>query len=265
MKKYSLLLFIGAITAYSPLLAQQADTTVAMDSAIIEEIPNRSGAAGETSEFEGLDEKSDDPNDPFVKLRKQRQERERIDSSLEDVIAYPLNLESPTLGSFQVLDSIADHNRFIFTGEDHRVEKLNTTLEMKMMQYLSTRGYRYYIMEAGWVSAWMVNRYIVDGDSAAEQILSTYYSRNFFNMFKGMKETNDSLKEGEKIRAVGLDIERDAPLALRSLLLMLPDQQAPDSLEMFVESLKILSNIHIQQAMEYAKNASDDDELFDFG
>jgi len=120
-------------------------------------------------------------------------------------------------------------------------------------------------MEAGWVSAYMVNRYILSGDSAAEQILSTYYSHNFFEMFKGLKLTNDSLAPDKKITAVGLDIERDAPLALRTLLLMLPDKQAPDSLEMFVESLKILSAIHIEQALEYAKNADKSDELYDFG
>jgi len=198
-------------------------------------------------------------------LREERLKREILEGNLEEAIAYPLNLETENLSSFQVLDSIADHNRFIFTGEDHRVEKFNTTLETKMMQYLNTKGYQYYLMEAGWVSAYMVNRYILSGDSAAEQILSTYYSHNFFEMFKGLKLTNDSLAPDKKITAVGLDIERDAPLALRTLLLMLPDKQAPDSLEMFVESLKILSAIHIEQALEYAKNADKSDELYDFG
>lgn len=192
-------------------------------------------------------------------------EEERIREALDDLISYPLNLETDNLSSFQVLDSIADHNRFIFTGEDHRVEKFNTVLEMKMMQYLNTKGYQYYLMEAGWISAWMVNRYILDGDSAAEQILSTYYSANFFELFKGLKTTNDALSPEKKIRAVGLDIERDAPLALRSLLLMLPEKQAPDSLEMFVESLKILSAIHIEQAKAFSENQDNSGDMYDFG
>lgn len=190
---------------------------------------------------------------------------EAKEAMMEDAVSYPLNLETEDLATFQILDSIADQNRFIFTGEDHRVEKFNTVLEMKMMQYLNTKGYNYYLMEAGWVSAWMVNKYILEGDSAAEQILSTYYSKNFFALFRGLKETNDKLPIGRKIQAVGLDIERDAPLALRSLLMMLPNKQAPDSLEMFVESLKILSGIHIEQAKEYSENQDNSEDMFDFG
>lgn len=273
MKKFPLTLLVACAFALNNADAQVADSTIQVDTMAIDTPPpppppSRGSASGESSEGgaqqteyeEGLE-----TNDPFALLRKEREERERIESNLEDIVAYPLNLETDNLNSFQVLDSIADNNRFIFTGEDHRVEKFNTTLEMKMMQYLSGRGYRYYIMEAGWTSAWMVNRYIIDGDSLAEQILSTYYSKNFFAMFTGMKEINDTIKSGQKITAVGLDIERDAPLALRTLLYLLPEKEAPDSLEMFVESLKILSNIHIQQAMEYAKNADNSEGMFDFG
>jgi|GEM_PF-2313360 len=274
MKKIFLALCIGALSASSSLYAQEADTIIV--DTVVTEIINPGDPAAPLSPEEDLG-KSRDPGSEDMEaeeaedtpalhaLREARLKREKIEKSLEDFISYPLNMETENLSSFQVLDSIADHNRFIFTGEDHRVEKFNTTLEMKMMQYLNTRGYNYYLMEAGWVSAWMVNRYILTGDSAAEQILSTYYSYNFFEMFKGLKMANDSLAPDKKITAVGLDIERDAPLALRSLLLMLPEKPAPDSLEMFVESLKILSAIHIEKAKEYAKNADNSDEIYDFG
>lgn len=273
MKKLFLALGIGAFSALSTLNAQVVDTT-GLDTTIIE-APGMSSPAAPAGGDDGTasprgvaqenEEVENDESPALKRLREERMKREKIEEKLDDIVAYPLNLETDNLSSFQVLDSIAEYNRFIFTGEDHRVEKFNTTLEMKLMQYLNTKGYKYYLMEAGWVSAWMVNRYILEGDSASEQILSTYYSYNFFQMFKGLKETNDSLPPGKKITAVGLDIERDAPLALRSLLLMLPDEPAPDSLEMFVESLKILSAIHIEQAKEYAENADNDDELFDFG
>lgn len=271
MKKLFLALCIGALSASSSLFAQVTDTVTVDTSQIIMPAPGApvmedtpvQKSRGVAVEEEEAEENGD--NGPLNKLREERLKREKIEEKLDDAIAYPLNLESDNFSSFQALDSIADNNRFIFTGEDHRVEKFNTTLETKMMQYLNTKGYKYYLMEAGWVSAWMVNRYILTGDSAAEQILSTYYSHNFFEMFKGLKTTNDSLAPDKKITAVGLDIERDAPLALRTLLLMLPDKEAPDSLEMFVESLKILSAIHIEQAKAYAENADKSDELYDFG
>ncbi len=274
MKKLFLALCIGALSTTSSLIAQVADSTVVDTSSkvapsrgapMVPDLPKEAEqpSRGIPIEQEAKEEKEESGS--LKLLREERLKREILEGNLEEAIAYPLNLETENLSSFQVLDSIADHNRFIFTGEDHRVEKFNTTLETKMMQYLNTKGYQYYLMEAGWVSAYMVNRYILSGDSAAEQILSTYYSHNFFEMFKGLKLTNDSLAPDKKITAVGLDIERDAPLALRTLLLMLPDKQAPDSLEMFVESLKILSAIHIEQALEYAKNADKSDELYDFG
>lgn len=260
MKKLSFLLPLLLFFFSTATFAQVTDSSDVDTTAPVDTVPSYpdydDGGSGE--------EHVEEP-DAIRRLRLMREEKERINEQLEDIVSYPLNLETDNLSSFQVLDSIADHNRFIFTGEDHRVEKFNTVLEMKMMQYLNTKGYQYYLMEAGWVSAWMVNRYIVDGDSAAEQILSTYYSANFFELFKGLKQTNDTLAPGKKITAVGLDIERDAPLALRSLLLMLPDKQAPDSLEMFVESLKILSAIHIEQAREYSENQDNGGDMYDFG
>ncbi|MHB1279226.1 MAG: erythromycin esterase family protein [Bacteroidia bacterium] len=261
MKKLSIWVPVVLFFISGSASAQVADSG-RVDTMVVDTIPPDAPGSGET-ELDQVEE--EDEPDAIRRLRLMREEKERINEELEDVISYPLNLETDNLASFQVLDSIADHNRFIFTGEDHRVEKFNTVLEMKMMQYLNTKGYQYYLMEAGWVSAWMVNRYIVDGDSAAEQILSTYYSANFFDMFRGLKETNDSLAPDKKITAVGLDLERDAPLALRGLLLMLPDKQAPDSLEMFIESLKILSAIHIEQAKEYSENQDNSGDIYDFG
>ncbi|MBI1223422.1 MAG: hypothetical protein GC180_12530 [Bacteroidetes bacterium] len=268
MKFIPLTLALGGLFLFSHLQAQVADSTMLVDTLSNQKAPNEPHSRGNIvgSVQESKEEEENVQNAESLRLlRKKREERERIEKGLDELVAYPLNLQSDNVNSFQVLDSIADNNRFIFTGEDHRVEKFNTTLEMKMMQYLNTRGYNYYLMEAGWVTAWMLNRYIVDGDSAAEQILSTYYSKNFFNMFRGFHQNNDTLEDDHKIRAVGLDIERDAPLALRTLLYLLPEKQAPDSLEMFVESLKILSNIHIEQAKEYAENAQDDGDMFDFG
>ncbi|HCS20944.1 MAG TPA: hypothetical protein DIW47_10370 [Bacteroidetes bacterium] len=268
MKKLSFLvpviLFFVSTSAFAQVSDSSGVDTMLVDSMPPEPspVPDYDSGSGET-ELDQVEEENEP--EAFRRLRLMREEKERINEELEDVISYPLNLETDNLASFQVLDSIAENSRFIFTGEDHRVEKFNTVLEMKMMQYLNTKGYQYYLMEAGWVTAWMVNRYIIDGDSAAEQILSTYYSGNFFALFQGLKETNDSLAPDKKIRAVGLDIERDAPLALRSLMLMLPDKQAPDSLEMFVESLKILAAIHIEQAKEYSENQDNEGDMFDFG
>lgn len=271
MKK--IFLFLLLVLVAGSVSAQVADST-ATDTVVMDTAAAPGSAAGteparekpgDGSTEETNVEEGDEGNEALRRLRAMREEKEMLTEKLEDAVAYPLNLETENLSSFQVLDSIAENNRFIFTGEDHRVEKLNTVLETKMMKYLNTKGYNYYLMEAGWASAWMVNRYILTGDSAAEQILSTYYSRNFFNMFKGLKEHNDTLPEERKIHAVGLDIERDAPLALRTLMLMLPDKQAPDSLEMFVESLKILASIHVQQAIDFRENDSDDGDMFDFG
>jgi len=219
MKKLFLALCIGALSTTSSLIAQVADSTVVDTSSkvapsrgapMVPDLPKEAEqpSRGIPIEQEAKEEKEESGS--LKLLREERLKREILEGNLEEAIAYPLNLETENLSSFQVLDSIADHNRFIFTGEDHRVEKFNTTLETKMMQYLNTKGYQYYLMEAGWVSAYMVNRYILSGDSAAEQILSTYYSHNFFEMFKGLKLTNDSLAPDKKITAVGLDIERDA-------------------------------------------------------
>jgi hypothetical protein len=182
----------------------------------------------------------------------------------EDIPGYPLNLREDDLSSFEVLDSIADHSRFIFTGEDHRVEKLNTTLELKMMKYLNSRGYRYYLMEAGFASQWLLNRYAVDKDSAAGEVLKNYYSPHFFNMFAGIRKLNDSLPQEQKIHAVALDIERDVPLALRMLWMLLPQQEVSDSMEMFVESLKMFAAIQEARAKDEKENFTGGKDLFDF-
>jgi len=173
-------------------------------------------------------------------------------------------LDMDDLRSFAVLEKAAEQNRFIFTGEDHRVETLNTVLETKMMRYLNSRGYNYYFIEAGKATESLVNAFIVKGDTAAERMLRNYFNPNFFRMFSWLKESNEDRPKEKRVHAVGLDIERNVPLALRLLKSMLPEAQTPDSLEMFVESLQILTAIHEAKAGAADKDAPETDEMFDF-
>lgn len=189
-----------------------------------------------------------------------------IDEGDKDINGYPLGLgREEGVESFEILDSIATHNRFIFTGEDHRVEGLNTRLEARMMQYLHSKGYDYYLLEAGYATSWMVNQVIQKNNDTLRESLKNYFSPNFYQLFTELEKLNLGKDSRKPIEAVGLDIERNIPIALKMLRYLLPEKSTPDSLEMFTESLRILSSIHEAQGKDNYEAYDEYQDIFEFG
>jgi hypothetical protein len=186
-------------------------------------------------------------------------QEDSLAKNLEDIMGYVLDVEdNEDYSTFQVLDSFVKNKHLVITGEDHRFEKFNTKLELKLAKYLQSQGYRYYLMEAGFASTWMLNRLLM-GDTLIGNAQHNFYTKRFSKLFNGLKDHNATLDSANKIVAVGIDIERNVPLALKMLVSLLPQKPAGDSLGLFIESLKVITAIEEEKIRKARDMERDDD------
>lgn len=139
--------------------------------------------------------------------------------------------------------------RVYFTGENHTFTESNSLLQLKMFKYLhQNAGVNTLFMEFGFSRGYYVNKYIQTGDTAMLNVLRGYSFLEFADMYKGLMEYNKTLPEGEKIKVVGIDVERHFPLAVKTMSVSLPDEAPPAEIMLQVESLKGLARFFDSQA-----------------
>ncbi|TNE79471.1 MAG: hypothetical protein EP332_10990 [Bacteroidetes bacterium] len=168
---------------------------------------------------------------------------------------------------YEVLAKAIGDKRYVFTGEDHRPLSFNTLLEGKMMHYLrKEKGFEYYFVEAGFASTWLLNKYMLEGDSIAESAIKRLFSPEYYELFTNFRTTNLANDSLPKIQAYGLDIERDITLAMLVLVNLVPENKAiPDSMAMFIESARIFAGTREGQYDQFNAFRSDErDDPFDF-
>jgi hypothetical protein len=151
--------------------------------------------------------------------------------------------------ALDILDSSLVKNQVFFIGEDHRYRKSNSELLLKLFAYLNQKiGLRDILIEQGISSAFLINKYIVDGDEEAKKTLENYVFPTYFDLFTSLKHFNDTiLLDSLKVRVHGIDIERSLQNGFKVLGKLLPKTTAPADIAVSIETISGMAGYYDYQ------------------
>ena len=163
-------------------------------------------------------------------------------NKVPNTIRDTLHLNSDTFAGLELLAPFVHNFDVFITGENHTYLRSNAQLWSKMIKYLNkTAGLQSVMIEYGYSSGWLINKYIQTGDTALYNVLKSYSFKELAYAYKEMMEYNKTLPEGKKLYFTGIDLERGIYSAAKVLGLLLPqNKEIPDSIELHIESLQSL-------------------------
>lgn len=151
--------------------------------------------------------------------------------------------------AFDLLDHSLDGKKYFFSGENHIYQKSNYLIQYKLTEYLHRKvGLNKILLEFGPGTGWLINQFILTGDSLYFTELKKFFSIENLSLYIDLHELNKNYPENQ-ISCHGIDLERFPQISISSLILMLP-QKAPqsDSLNVSVETLRAIYSV----AAEYS-------------
>lgn len=153
-----------------------------------------------------------------------------------------LYLHSDTFANMDVLLPYVNNYDVFINGENHTYLRSNAMLWVKMIKFLHQKaGVKNVMIEYGYSSGWLINRYIQTGDSSLFEVLKNYSFKDLAYAYRSLMEYNATLPAGNKLQFTGIDLERGIYSAAKVLGLLLPkDKDVPDSIELHIESLQSL-------------------------
>ena len=157
---------------------------------------------------------------------------------------HVINIENDSVfEDLAILDSTDNSYRLFFSGENHLFQESNLKLELKLFKYFHQKhDANTLLLEFGDITGWMVSEYVQSGDKKLEKAIEKHFGKNFFSYFKEIKKYNDSLKEGDKIKIEGIDIQRSLPIGFEMIHHLLPEDsiRPDDSILQQIELIKFL-------------------------
>ena len=175
---------------------------------------------------------------------------EKTKNSKSETVKVNANLldlnKIDNFSALSILDSAILKNQVFFIGEDHRYRKSNSELLLKLFAYLNQKiGLRDILIEQGTSSAYLINRYIVDGDEDAKKTLENYVFPTYFDLFTSLKNFNDSIRSDSlKVRVHGIDIERSLQNGFKVLGKLLPKTTAPSDIAISIETISGMAGFY---------------------
>lgn len=137
--------------------------------------------------------------------------------------------------------------RIFLLGEVHGVA-VNNQVDFALLRYLHrVAGVRVYVSEISYSHAWYINRYLETGDMADLDFVFGQM-RGFVDcsvekrrFWIELKKWNDSLPPAERIRVVGIDLERMPGISLAYLRQQLAGRAVPANLRPVMDRLRTLA------------------------
>lgn len=165
-----------------------------------------------------------------------------IKAHAQVVTSDSIHLRSDSIAGFSMLDSAVGAYKVFITGENHSYLESNSRMWVQQIKYLhKNAGVRNVMIEYGYASGWLINEYIHTGDSILFNVLKAYSFGEYSNAYRELHQFNASLEPENRVSVFGIDLERGVYSASKVLSLQLPaNREAPDSIELDVESLKSL-------------------------
>lgn len=141
------------------------------------------------------------------------------------------------------------NNRFVLFGENHGYAAPHTT-DVALFTYLNkTAGFRHYIAEVDATKAWMLNRFLADGDTAWLQKVFASWVRDTaqwanvetYNKYRSLQELYKQLPPQKRFSFVGIDVPQDYGLLLEHILALTANVSF-GAFSRYVDSLKAVTN-----------------------
>ena len=169
-----------------------------------------------------------------------------IDSSYFENYSQVINLNVDS--SFQELplmdSSLAKHD-FFFTAEEHK-QAVNTQIQFSFLKYLHQKaGVRNFLLEGGYSYAFMINRYLSNGDEKLlDKILQDIpiCPENQRELFQKIRKYNLGLPDKDRIEVHGIDLESSPALAIHTLYYLMPETTLPSGIAKYMTKLVDLHN-----------------------
>lgn len=150
---------------------------------------------------------------------------------------------------FELLKPELEKNRVFFTGENHAYYESNMMLELKMFKYLHNNDdFNVFLFEFGAGAAWLIQQYVVTGDSSLLKDMQHLPFSKYDKLFNGLRDYYIELPEDRKFRIEGIDREASYELATNALVRMLPEERGRphDSIVIHIDALRLLKG-HFDQ------------------
>lgn len=167
-------------------------------------------------------------------------ERDPINISDTDTI----HLYDSSYSGFGLVDSVVGDYRVFISGENHTYTGSNSRIWLKLIKYLhQSANVRNIMFEYGNSFGILVNKYLETGDTNLYNSLKKFAYVEYGEVFKELKEFNDSLPEKDKLYFTGIDLDRGIYPIVKALDELLPTDsvQVPDSIRLHINSIKSLA------------------------
>lgn len=148
---------------------------------------------------------------------------------------------------FEILDSIVEGKRIVFTGEDHTFRVSNNVFKFKLVLYLYEKGYRYFLLELGQGIGYLANDYVTTGNEKSLQSLGVdEYSKDYSllkDLIFPLKRFNEGKSSEDQVKIIGTDYTRYPVFALRALSNIIFQSNCQSELAAFYEDLNTVASI----------------------
>lgn len=156
-----------------------------------------------------------------------------------------IHMDIKSAGNDDVLKEagLDDYNIYL-VGEHHAIAK-NYDIQLYMIKYLNKhQGVKHIISEIGYCDAQLLNKYLEAGDSSIlENLMNNLkgtfsYTKELKEFYEGLYEYNKTLKDGEKLTVIGIDLQHQTITGIDYLLSLVPDaSDIPEVIKDDVEAL----------------------------
>lgn len=154
--------------------------------------------------------------------------------------------------NLNILDMDVKSNKIFLTAEVHGV-KANSQLKIKFIKYFKEKtNFKYLLSETSYSISYFLNKFLETGDRSILDMLfqaqnGTYAdSEDNYDGWISLYEFNNTLKEADRIRVIGVDIEHQGIVSYRYMASILANKEVPDdlkdSIQMINETLDILNS-----------------------
>ncbi len=157
------------------------------------------------------------------------------------------------LSGMEIFDDEIQDKKIILTGEYHGVSE-NNIIQFKMIKYLKeNHNLKYILVESSYSTVYLLNKYINTGEN--EFLEQNYINKNKnsisnfkneFSLYVKLYEYNKTLADEDKLRLIGIDIEKNPNLSNETLKLILPKTEPPKELKEDINNIynnKISDNL----------------------
>ncbi len=146
----------------------------------------------------------------------------------------------------EMLDSVVQDKRIVFTGENHQFNVTNNVLKFNLILYLYEKGFRYFVLEFGQGIGYLANQYVTEGDEEAIDILdagSPDYVPNYLSdLLFPLREFNKDKAPEDQVKIVGADLTRYPIFSLRAMARIIQKSNCEEELAIFYEDINVVAS-----------------------